>query len=223
MKTGLVMVISPHPDDAEIGCGGTLCGARMHPSALVQNVILTAGDVRMVHSNTRVPWPVRSAESKAASETLGWQEPTYGGFKDCALNMVESGSLVAYIEEQIDHFKPSSLYIPAPSYDEDHKATYAACLAAVRPGRFASGEISHVFAYEYPNMSNSGLTGSVYVALTSTQLECKVKAVNRYVSQVAGREDTLAGSEGVVALARLRGLECGRKFAEKFTLIKARV
>ena len=65
--------------------------------------------------------------------------------------------------------------------------------------------------------------GAVYVPVKETDLRRKLAALKLHASQMAGREDTIIGSAGVEALARLRGLECGAPYAEKFYAIVERL
>src|SRR4051812_15806250 len=80
-----VLVISPHPDDESIGCGGVIC-KHIDEGDLVHVIILTSGE-KGGHGRTEEETiKVREAEAKEAAKILNtsqtdfWRQPD-GSFK----------------------------------------------------------------------------------------------------------------------------------------------
>lgn len=110
-----VLVISPHPDDESIGCGGTL---RKHvvEGDIVHVIFLTSGESGGHGRGVQETRRLREAEAKKAAKILGlakiefWQEP------DGALRAARS--VVRKLQSVIKAWKPDLLY--APHGEEQH-------------------------------------------------------------------------------------------------------
>ena len=110
-----VLVISPHPDDESIGCGGTL---RKHiiEGDLVEVIFLTSGEKGGHGKPEEETVKTRENESVAAAGILEiskiefWREPD-GAFKATDAN-------VQRLVEKMQAFRPDVLYVP--HQDEDH-------------------------------------------------------------------------------------------------------
>jgi LmbE family N-acetylglucosaminyl deacetylase len=125
-----VLVLSPHPDDEAIGCGGTL---RKHAAAgdEVHVVFLTSGDAG---GHGRAPGEtarLREREADAAAAVLGlagiefWRQP------DGALQ--PTPELAAQLRDQLDTFRPGVVYLPHDrEAHPDHRAAVELLQAALR-------------------------------------------------------------------------------------------
>jgi N-acetylglucosamine malate deacetylase 1 len=119
--------------------------------------------------------------------------------------------MVRLIERTVDRLKPDVLFVPLPSFNQDHKAAWDACEAALRP--FRKGYWPHrVLAYEYPGQHwgpPPPATGKVYCPL-------KLQALAAHQSQFPDK----ASLDPVMDLLTARGGECGHGFAELFYLLR---
>jgi N-acetylglucosamine malate deacetylase 1 len=117
-----VLVIAPHCDDAELGCGGYLASAQAleDPRGILVLGVSTylAGD-KLVLKQTRVD------EQRAAAKILGVQVHigTAGGQENAYAQAVPD--MVRLIERTVDRLKPDVLFVPLPSFNQDHKAAWA--------------------------------------------------------------------------------------------------
>lgn len=223
MKT--ILVIAPHFDDCEFGVGGYIAKIKeKDDDCQVVVAVMCNGSYTVSHSQEVLTPEGRYQEAEKACQVLGVDRliSLYLG-EDNSLLQADFGKMVPAIDRLIEEEMPDVMFIPLPSCNPDHEATYKVCMAALRPQR---GHEFKVYAYEYP-ISNWGvgapqyeIMGRTYVRLSEQQLVTKINSIQAYSSQVAGREDTLAGVAGAAALARVRGLECGSEFAELLYLIR---
>lgn len=119
--TGRILVISPHPDDESVGCGGTL---RRH---VLQNddvhvVFLTSGEKGGHGLAPEEAGRVREQEARAAAEILGISHIEFWRQRDGALRA--NSYLLKQLREKIVGWKPGLLYVPhSGEMHPDHRAS----------------------------------------------------------------------------------------------------
>ncbi|UOX39975.1 N-acetyl-alpha-D-glucosaminyl L-malate deacetylase 1 [Vibrio phage V-YDF132] len=218
------VVISPHFDDMEFGCGGYIQALKEKGYEVFSYVVCSA-DMKIRLSDDILSPDIRVQEGAEAAAILGVNPNiTVMGapYNNLYANALEH--VVGFVERALKEHEPDLLFIPLPSFHQDHQAVFQACMAALRPTAVWQG--LKVLAYEYP-MIEWGRTepmgqiqGAAYHHLSEEALATKIEAISCHKSQVHGKEDSITGNEGVKALARLRGLECGYDYAEKFYVVK---
>ena len=128
-----VLVLSPHPDDEVIGCGGTTALLAMRGVAL-RTVIATSGQNLPVPN--LVPAEVAKArrdDAQRAASVLGTPPPVFLGFEDGSLRGSVRG-LSAAISEHVEDFRPDAIYAPwLLDAHPDHQALAAAVAHATVP------------------------------------------------------------------------------------------
>ncbi len=224
-----LLVISPHPDDEVFGCGGTMAKARHH-GAEVFVVIASVSDLRFYEKKSLVKGEERLGEVLRVSKILGWKDYDVlylDPKKHMRMDAVPQHELITLLESEgrlsLDRIKPDIVAIPAPSYNQDHRAIYRACLTALR---IHAGGFKHcpetVLVYDSPTLSwNSEemrFQPNFYVDI-SDYLSTKLKCVEAYASQRRDSRDPCS-LESIEDLARVRGREVGRKAAEAFRLMR---
>jgi len=115
------LVISPHIDDEVLGCGGILDKDTFVLYCGVEN--------RYVNGDMSISVVTRINELKKVSKFLNFD------FKllDNKVNNFQLKDLIGEFEEVISRLKPQQIYIPYPSYNQDHRIVYEASLIATRP------------------------------------------------------------------------------------------
>ena len=199
-----ILVITAHPDDADIQAGGTIAGWADEGQD-VHYAILTRGDKG--HDDPRMT-PVevaalREAEQRAAAEILGVKRLTFLDYGDGELAWA-GPKLVEDLTRLIRAERPDIVvthdpFAGAPGYREpqmhpDHRAAGAAALDAVYvraagplfyPDQLAAGLAPHRVGEILLIMSDH-LDHVVDVTAT---FERKVRAVQAHATQFAGRHD----------------------------------
>ena len=147
-----VLVVTPHPDDAEYGVAGTV--ARWtNEGRIVVYVVCTNGDKgtsdREVKSESLTK--VREKEQIAAANLLGVKEVIFLGYPDQGLE--ETPQFRKDIVKQIRQFRPETVVTADPYrryiWHRDHRITGRVTLDAVFP--YARDHLS------YPDLLEEGL------------------------------------------------------------------
>jgi len=213
-----VLVIAPHPDDAEIGCGGlmALLAAR---GVRVVIVDLTRGEM----GSTGTPRE-RLAEGRRAARILGAAARENLGLPDFALTY--SMDHVRPVTEAIRRHRPDVVLTirdadPHPDHNACHEIARGACLAAGLPRLPVSGE-PHRPGRLFMFSVGCHLPPDFVIDITGFQ-EIKRKALLAHKSQFK-REKGGSGTplndpayiEGVLARDRYFGWQVGVKCAEGF-------
>ena len=147
-----VLVVTPHPDDAEYGVAGTVARWANEGRTVVY-VVCTNGDKgtsdREVKSESLIK--IREKEQIAAANLLGVKEVIFLGYPDQGLE--ETPQFRKDIVKQIRRFRPETVVTADPYrryiWHRDHRITGRVTLDAVFP--YARDHLS------YPDLLEEGL------------------------------------------------------------------
>lgn len=214
-----ILVVSPHPDDAEIGMGGSMTQWARGGDDVTILQCTGQGDLLMQHSQQSVSFEERKSEQEAAAKILGVAVHYAMLGTASYFDTVPQAKFTSFFDRWFGSY--DRVFIPMPSYNEDHNVVYRAAFAAFRPGKLP---LTELFMYEQPVQAHTEYPfndrGKWYNTLSSEQVDRKLAAIDCFPSQMKGREHTLFGKAGVQTLAVLRGMECGTMFAELFYPVK---
>lgn len=224
-----VLVIAPHHDDAEFGMGGYISALCDDPNNQVHIGVLCHGDYTSA-SGVKVLSGTREKESILAYTVLSGTRSEAITYSFCRV-IPENGALettygvvVSEIEAMIEEIAPDEVFIPLPSFNQDHEVVYKAAITATRPNRYTP--YPRLWAYEYPGNCWSATpkpsTGRCYVSLEERHIDRKVGSLYCHASQFNTENLTgaVAQPENSRILAVQRGAEVGRDFAECFWLLR---
>lgn len=175
------LVVSPHPDDAELAMGGAL--ARAKSQGLSTAIIdLTRGEAA-----TKGTPEIRSEEAAAASKILGLDERRNLGWPDSRIFDLEDKRL--QLARVLRELKPSVVVAPHPNdRHPDHVAAATIAPAALHLAGLANSPLSgepfkpkNFFHY----MGNGPFEATLVVD-TSDYIEIWEEAVRCYRSQFTG-------------------------------------
>tara|TARA_B110000444_G_scaffold259739_1_gene304468 strand:+ start:805 stop:1494 length:690 start_codon:yes stop_codon:yes gene_type:complete len=221
LKDKKVLIISPHPDDEVIGCGGLIAKCKKLNSD-VKVVYMCTGESRQLVSG--------STDSDSRVNEIN-QVSSYGNFKYqiifenkyfVELDSIPQKKIVDPIEDIIEEFKPSIMLIPhGESYNQDHRATFTACITALRP---IPSNLRHfvdtVLIYEEPYAWTIKDMFKPNIYLNTEDIEDeKVKLMMLHKSQDRPFPFARSG-ENLIARMRIRGSEVGLKSAEAYTILR---
>jgi LmbE family N-acetylglucosaminyl deacetylase len=194
-----VLAVGAHPDDIELGCGGTLAAHRSAGDAVTM-LVLTRGQ------NGPGEPELRSREQERAAAALG-AELVWGWQADCAVTA--DAVLVAAVEDVIERLDADVVYVHGPQdTHQDHRAAAAAVLSAARHTR-------RVLHYRSP--SSTAFEPTLFVDI-ATHLDTKLDAVGCHRSQVEG--SAMVEPDVVVASARHYGAQARIRYAEPFAVAR---
>jgi len=197
-----ILALAPHPDDTEIGCGGTLA-AYTGRGAEVHLFVATDGGKGGDPA-------VRRSEQEAAAEILGLKMVHWGGFEDTLLP--DEHRLITGIEELVRKIRPEFVFLNHhEDTHQDHRALARAALSATR-------YIPNVLAYETPTSNNFAPT--VFMDIAGV-MECKKKALMAHKSQVERTNiQALSIVDIALASAHFRGIQGRLNSAEGFMPVR---
>ncbi len=189
------LIIAPHADDEVLGCFSYL-DQRAH--------VLHLG----VENRPDIPRARRLEEVAAAASVAGFSWKAL----EFEVNRYRCAELIAVIEEAVGRLRPSTILIPEPSYNQDHRATYDAAIVATRP-HDRDWLVDNVLLYEQPH-SVLWRHGGEHEPNRFNEIDIskKLALYELYESQVRGHRSP----QIVTALALLRGAQIRVPYAEGF-------
>lgn len=201
-----VLVLAPHTDDAEVGCGGTL-------NKLVQNGCdVYYACFSFAEESIPVEFDIDSTKKEVleAVKVLGIQQNNMYLFSYKVRNFPQfRQSILDDMVKLKNIIEPDLVFLPC-SFDihQDHKTIYEEGLRAFKK--------STILGYQM--IRNTILfSNNVYIVLNEQNINCKLMASNCYKSQLVKYS---LGFNYLTDLAKIRGYEVGQDYAECFELIK---
>jgi LmbE family N-acetylglucosaminyl deacetylase len=207
------LVIAPHGDDEVLGIGGYLL-SRIQQNDDFKIVFVAVGN-DIEKTSTRYS-EIIDAMLYADVKDYEILFDSYDG----TLEFIPTKDIVREFERLIDSYKPDRLFLPYKSTHQDHKIVYDASMAALRL-RNNGYLVPFVALYEYPFVTqhfNEIEGGKMYFDITDF-IDDKISMFYQYKSQIKESPSPL-NDEGIRSLARIRGLEVGLKYAERFYIQK---
>ncbi|MDQ6974340.1 MAG: PIG-L deacetylase family protein [Mariprofundaceae bacterium] len=203
--TRKILALAAHPDDLEIGCGGTLA-EHVGRGDEVHIFIATFGDVG---GNAEA----RKTEQEVAAKILGVKKVHWGAFPDTKLPQFTQ-NLMDALECIIAEVKPDTVYVNyAEDTHQDHRT-----LAHV--ARSVTRYVPNVLYYETPSSMN--FEPSIFMDIHDV-LAHKIHALEAHASQVEATHVTLNILEIALATARFRGVQGKLSCAEGFVPVRMRL
>ncbi len=202
------LVISPHIDDEILGCGGIL-----DENTFVLYCGFDESHIKSDWVRDRPKVNERLLELNAVQNLLGFDyEILYN-----KVNYYIIQDLISSFEKFINDLKPNSIYIPNPSYNQDHKTVYDAAMVALRPHDL-NHFVKKVLIYEQPqvhlwNHTFREFNANYYVPI---DINRKITAYELMKSQVRSFRD----QDILKSMAYLRGKQSNCKYAEAFEIIR---
>lgn len=208
LKSPRVLVLSTHPDDETIGCGGAILNHLVNQDN-VRVIQLTDGSAgfpenfRPTAKEKREMAEQREVEANQVKDLLGYQEIIFLKYNDKKL--ISSKSLVNYLSQVIEDYEPTAVFVPyLHDPNTDHAQTAKAFYLASKKSR---GDFC-VFQYEVW----APLHANFYLNI-DRQIETKLKAIGLYKSQLKCRNFI----EAIEGLNKYRGSIHGKShYAEAY-------
>lgn len=209
IKNSRVLVLAPHTDDAELGCGATVSklldlGNQVHCaafSACQQSVL------------PDFPPDILIREVREASSILGVPEQNLHlfDFEVRTFNFNRQAILdtILNLKKQID---PQVVFIPsANDVHQDHHTIAQEGLRAFK--------LCNLFSYELP-WNNLVFQSTGFSVLDESHVNRKIAAIKAYKSQAHRPYMT---EEFIRGWAHMRGVQIQEKFAECFELLRMKI
>jgi LmbE family N-acetylglucosaminyl deacetylase len=199
-----VLVISPHTDDGELGCGGSIA------KFIEEGYEVTYVALSCCEKSIPPPYPrdILSREVKSATGILGITEPVLFSFEVREFPRLRQEILDTLIRLR-NKFQPEIVFTPS-RYDthQDHKITVEETMRAFKK--------CTLLGYEQP-WNNITFNTLAFIPLSEKHIQKKIEALSCYETQ---KDRAYLNPEFIRGLALTRGTQIEEKFAESFEVIK---
>ena len=195
-----ILVLAPHTDDGELGCGATM--AKYIAEGKSVTYIAFTSCWQSLPEN--LPKDTLLTECRSATKLLGINQIQFFDFEVRQLPFHRQESLEQLIKIKKE-LKPETVFIPAKNdVHQDHQVIYSEGLRAFKN--------SKVLGYELP-WNNLRFQPGYFEKITEAQLELKQAALQEYRSQA---DRKYMSREFIRSLAVVRGIQCNAALAEAF-------
>ena len=197
-----ILILGPHTDDGEIGCGGTMaryieegkdvfyatfsCAEESVPKGLPKDILLT--------------------EVRKAGEVLGIKKENLLIYRYPVRKFAQHRQEILEDLVKLNKEIAPDLVLMPSNYDL-HQDHYTIAMEGLRAFKFTS-----ILGWEMP-WNNITFTTNSFVYLEERHVEKKLESIKCYRSQTARK---YANEEFIKGLARTRGVQIGVRYAEAF-------
>jgi N-acetylglucosamine malate deacetylase 1 len=222
----IILAIGCHPDDLEIGCGGTIAlYAKNGHDVFMCHV--ANGDMGHTIIMPDDLSKLRTAEAEASGETLGAKKVFNINVPDLFVDSHREDQ-VRDLVEVVRSVHPDVIITHSPDdYMRDHvetsKLVFNASFSSSIPHYDTRSKPYSTIApiYYMDTLAGVGFLPEEYTDITDT-LEIKLKALEKHESQLKWMRDHdgIDFLDFVRTVSKFRGLQTGVKYAEGFRLCK---
>lgn len=197
-----VVAIGAHPDDLEIGLGGTLAKLKREGASVV-----------MVVASIPKDFEIRLAEARRGAEILGCELKVLMPEGPRRLEDLKTCDLVGMLDDVVREYEPAAVFTHSSvDFHNDHLLIYQACLPVQRLAYF------DFFSYHPTNCRPVPIPfhPRAYVDITDT-IDAKMHAITAHSSQFGGRG---LDTEMYREFAHLQGRMIGVPYAEGLDVMR---
>jgi LmbE family N-acetylglucosaminyl deacetylase len=205
-KPTRILVLAPHTDDGEFGCGGSIARFVDEGKEVYYVAFSTAEE------SVPEQWPKDILKSEVKEATRRLSIPSQNliiyGFKVRELEYHRQEVLEEMVKIKND-ICPDIVFLPSSNdLHQDHSTVSVEGIRAFKN--------TTVLGYEIP-WNNIEFQTESFVILSEGNIDKKVSALNAYNSQ---KGKNYANEEFIRSLARARGVQIGSRYAEAFEVIR---
>jgi LmbE family N-acetylglucosaminyl deacetylase len=201
------LIIAPHIDDELLGCF----------SAIDKNTFILYCGCDESHIN--FDWVRQRPDSNTRLEELKRVQSKHGF--ECVIlpnivNEYKITDLIPQFEKYINQVKPAEIYIPVPSYNQDHRTVYEAALTALRPHDI-NYFVPKVLVYEQiQDLWNHNYHTFNPTYFKPVDIQDKIDSYHLLESQIR----SFRSADMLKNLASVRGIQCNMSYAEGFEILR---
>ena len=201
-----ILILAPHTDDGEFGCGGSIAKFLSNGSAVYYVAFSTAEKSVPKH----LPRDILKTEVREATKRLGIppENLIIYNYEVRKLNYSRQDILEELVKIQKD-IDPDLVFLP--SLNDLHQDHHTVAMEGIRAFKTTT-----ILGYEVP-WNNIVFRTEAFVKLKTYHVQKKIDALKAYQSQ---QHRFYATEEFIWSLARTRGVQTATDFAEAFEVIR---
>ena len=201
-----VLVLAPHADDGELGCGGTL-SKLVEQGTMVYHVVFSICEISVPDG---FPKDILATEVEEANRVLGVSTDLLKVHRYPVRHFPQHRQKILENLIQIRReVAPDLVFIP--SSDDIHQDHQVVCQEGLRAFKYTC-----VLGYELP-WNDLTFTSSALVHLDRRHVQKKIEALRQYESQ---GHRSYWNEDLITSLARVRGIQAGTEYAEAFQVFR---
>lgn len=216
-----ILVISPHPDDETLGCGGTIL---KHKDIGDKIYWLIIANISVKNGWDRDIVEERQKEIETVAEMYGFEKTFKLDYPTAKLDIIPIQEIIKSVSKVILEIEPEIIYLPNRSdVHTDHQITFKAVYSCTKNFRYPF--IKRILMYETlsetefaPALSENAFIPNVFVNITN-YFEKKLEIFKIYKSEIM-KYPLPRSLDSIKALARYRGSQVGVEYAEGFMLMR---
>lgn len=220
-KSAQIIIISPHPDDETLGCGGAIL---KHSAAgdTIHWLIVTSMSEKQGFSPQVIKQ--RQEEIESVAQMYDFETVHNLNLPTTRLDEIPIGDIINGISKVLLEVKPHTVYLPNRSdVHSDHRIVFNAAWSCCKIFRFPF--IRRVLMYEIPSetdfapaLPESAFFPNIFSDI-SPHLDRKIEIMREYRDEL--REHPFPRSEqNIRSLATVRGATANVKYAEAYMLLR---
>ena len=205
-----VLILSPHTDDAELGCGATI-SKLIRQNNDVYVVIFSTCDESLPNS---FPKGTLKNESTNSLVSLGLSKSKiiFFDFKVRIFNYSRQEILENLVSLK-KTISPDLVFIPSiDDYHQDHKTIAEEGIRCFKNN-------CSILSYELI-WNNTGFKNQIYSVISEEDLKNKITSLSHYESQ---KHRNYFSENFLKSLSEVRGIQNGVKYAEAFEVIRFKI
>jgi LmbE family N-acetylglucosaminyl deacetylase len=216
-----VLVVSPHPDDETLGCGGSIlkhkaAGDEIYWLIMTKISAESGYEVNCVEQ--------REKEIELVRREFGFNDSFSMGFPAARLDTIKRQDLIESVSAVVTEVEPTVVYLPNRNdVHSDHTVTFDVVISSIKT--FRAPFIQKVFMYEVVSETefSPALWGWCFNPNSFSDIsdffDKKIAITDIYGSEI-GDHPFPRSKENIKALAIFRGATANVRYAESFTLLK---
>lgn len=205
-KVNRALVLAPHTDDGEFGCGATI-SKLIESGSEVYYVAFSACEQSVL---PQFPKDILISEVKSATKKIDIQPSNLilHNYEVRTFNFRRQEILEDLIQLRTQ-LKPDLIFMPAlGDIHQDHSTIAQEGLRAFK--------FSNILCYEVP-WNNLSFNTTCFSVVSEANIQKKIEALGEYKSQA---HRSYANEEFIRSLARVRGVQVNEKYAEVFDVLR---
>lgn len=205
-KSNNIVVLAPHTDDGEFGCGGSIAKFLEEK----YNIYYVAFSTAKESVPKGMPKNILEIEVKEATKRLGIPPNNLiiYGFTVRKLNYARQEILEELVKIKKD-LHPDLVFMT--SSNDLHQDHYTVSMEGLRAFKNTS-----ILAYEIP-WNHITFNAQSFIRLQKKHIDKKIHSLDAYNSQ---KMRNYASKEFIISLAKTRGIQIGCEYAEVFEVVR---